>query len=195
MSVYVFTMVQETAPMSEPDRAFYKALSKEERHLLVQISQYSFCYCKLVQPSGSANTKPKWEVVERYDTIDDLTYESVRGNGYRYITFEERPYDPYGDTRYLLNNPLTEITVGAYSTSYEEEWAAYISRRETETRCAKRLALVGALRADVPWLPFRHPIWGRDPRIQLCQIRYLYPETATMPFPIALDFVRDKLEG
>lgn len=153
----------------------------------------AFCCVKLVQTSGRKGSVPvpKWEVVREFLFVDENVWD--RFGTQRDVTsaeqFEKRaPNDPYGDARRLLKGHTRiggEIPEPYHEMvsfpRYLEQWEYFLRQRRFDQESIEPL----------PYLPLRHPI--DDKRLQLRQIRFLFPETATMPLFAALDYVRERM--
>lgn len=207
MAIECYAMVQLPKPLSEEDRehnARVKLLSSPrfQGHgyptmEVASESLYHFCHCKLVQPSGRGKSTPsgplpKWEVVTSFLAMEDRAYEHrihAQFKVHRVEGFVAPPdfFDAYGDSHYAdewepFDDGGGEYIEAIYVPDYKAEWRLFFKATKTSPR---------KLRKDVRALPYKHAICDR--RLQLRQIRFLFPETRIMPLNIALDWVRDRM--
>lgn len=150
---------------------------------------YHVCRCRLVQPVGRKGSVPvpKWEC----DTLFSMQYDQYERTRRRtdheeqritYNEWQEKGwYDAFGDVTCSDTGAGLRVRV----PNYKDQWIV--------TGYWKRVPLLVTCKDahTLPWLPFGHPIVDR--RLQLRQIRFLYPETRTMPMSIAADYVRDRM--
>lgn len=205
MAIECYAMVQLPKPLNEEEKEWNARAKRLEGHdypEMVQVapkSLYHFCHCKLVQPSGRGKSTPsgplpKWEVVKSFLSIEERAYTHrihAQFSVHRLDEFVAPAdfYDAYGDSVIIAQYEYDDesCTTGeevkfVYVPDYKEEWRLFFKATKTSPR---------KLRKDVRALPYKHAICDR--RIQLRQIRFLFPDTRTMPLNIALDWVRDRM--
>lgn len=171
--------------------------------------EYHLCKLTLVQPPprGKSVPKPKWEVVEDLLTMseDDFNGDGDATRFHHALKNGEALLDPFDDALIEMYDETDGRCYPVRKTAqtikeallirvqdYARQWKYVLTRYMRNPKTMHR----GRIRAaywtsGIPWLPHGHAI--DDRRIQLRQIRYLYPETSSMPLNIALDYVRDKL--
>lgn len=149
--------------------------------------QYHFCHCKLVQPTGRRGSVPlpKWEVVKSFLELEEKWYNRVPLPYDACPLSEFQPgdfFDAYGDS-YLVDDADDDNWIDLVKIpNYKKQWRDFFWRVKQSPR---------KLRKDIRALPYKHAI--SDRRVQLRQIRFLFPETRIMPLNIALDWVRDRM--
>ncbi len=169
MAVECYALVVFDRPLSDEERTFRKQLDAfdEPGSKWVREIKYHFCHLKLVQPipKGNSQPKPKWEIVSDDYTMGEDEYREIR----------ERTKIQKECVWYDENNKIAKGML--WCEDSDSAWKALLPK--------------AFVTLPLKLLDFREPI--DDRRIQLSQIRYLFPETATMPLAIALDYVRDRI--
>lgn len=193
MSVEVYAIVSfDVPPLSQEEKNYMKHEGYSSGEMKVErVASFHFCKCKLIQPTGKNGSvpHPKWEIVEDHEALTEQVYDRGTIKKHLYLTLEAKPHDPYGDCWTVYKGDVVRYVTGKANLlfvtrrmpNYQLQWEDFFKRNKSSH----------PLTPSVKFLPLHHPI--DDRRIQLKQIRYLYPETAKMPLLIALDYVRDKL--
>lgn len=207
MPIIVYTIVVEKKPLDKYERRQRRLLRKAKDAAQAigigasivegvcerQELEYNFCRACLMQPpqKGKNVPSPKWEIVERLKSVGeshyvDMNYSDIARLAYTPTQFAAlRYYDAYGDVSYwgtdcgyrAMNPAVIHVTI----PDYFKEWSNFLFDVDVDEETLN----------PFPYLPLRHAI--TDKKVQLRQIQFLYPETKTMPFAIALDYVRDRI--
>lgn len=171
MSVECYALIefQESAPIAKLqkfwDSRFNSGKVTNKKLTKATTVVYNLCHLKLVQPVGRNGSVPlpKWEVVEQIVLQDELRFGDKWNTNY---------YDKKGKIvytglvfKYLDDKPTLPILLDKYSLA-DGDNGEFIHYAETIMKVGSR-------------------------RVQLNQIRALFPECKSMPLWSAIDYVRN----
>ncbi len=173
MPVEAYALVAFTKPLTKEEKEFNTGLIRHHRNgrstavsLVANESIYKLCHICLVQPSGKKGSVPlpKWDVVEEIQINVDYDIEG------------EKVVNPDWHKHIINAHYLhTNVDMWEYRTIMLNKTIPILFGLFNVRHQCERI-----LQID-------------DRRIQLKQIRQLFPECANMPLPVALDYVRDRL--